>query len=121
MREVNLYKGYEGEPEIVIKEKNEKEVVFELHLLSFFLDEILSNIPLSKDYHKESVIYNYLRAGEGWFENDEWECTRVEEFYNQLTDIQNNIEEVYQEAYNGLKEICESALENNNSLYISLE
>lgn len=121
MRKIDLYKGFEGETELLIKEKSsDRKILFELRIWYGYWSSILNLIPLSQDYNKESIIYNYLRAGEGWFENDDWECTRVEEFYNQLTDIQNYIEEPYQKAYSGLKEICESALENNNSLYISL-
>ncbi|MDB5120071.1 MAG: hypothetical protein JWN56_1289 [Sphingobacteriales bacterium] len=119
MISINLHKGYEGSPEVVLREKTKSgQTVFELHLLDFHFDEILSNIPLGQ-YHEDSVMYNYFRV-EGWHD-EEWECTRVKEFLAQLTELDDRINPKDITVHDALKRICESSLKNNNKLFIELE
>lgn len=71
METINLYIGYEGYSELVIKEKTIiSQTVFEVRLLDYHFNEVLSQIPLGQ-YDVKSVMYNYLK-GEGWH-NGEWE------------------------------------------------
>ncbi|SDC28692.1 hypothetical protein [Pedobacter soli] len=120
MKKIDLYKGYEGYSEIVLYEqavnKKNEITIFEVHLLEFHFDEILSLIPLGQ-YHEQSVMYNYFRA-EGWH-NDRWECKRIQEFYTQLCQINISLESSYIDAYSALKEICRSTLDNGRRLFIA--
>jgi len=118
MQIINLYRGYEGYGEIVLTEETSShEVLFEVRLLDLHFTEVLSQIPLGR-YHTESVMFNYL-GGEGWF-YDKWECKRTEEFYEQLVAIQNMPDD-YAAVHDALKQICQSALQYGNQLFIEKE
>ena len=117
MKTINLYLGYEGYSELVLREKTtNNQIIFEVRMLDFHFNEVLSLIQLGQ-YHTESVMYNYFTC-EGWH-NGEWECKRVQEFYNQLLSI-NNLpnEAVLSDALEALKQICNSTLQNGNRLFI---
>lgn len=117
METINLYEGFEGEGEIVLREKSTTgETVIELRLLDFHFNEIINIIPLG-EYHAESVKYNSIKGGQGWF-FDEWECKRVQEFFDQLIAINPSIKADFMASYNALIQICESALGHSNKLYI---
>lgn len=117
MELVNFYKGYEGNPEIIIKEKENNNSVYEVRLLEHHFNELLSLFPLGK-YHHESILYNYFVA-EGWHDG-EWECKRIEEFLNQLNMIENLVPDVLKDIYLAIKKIVQSTLHRNNSLFIEL-
>ncbi|SHG08646.1 hypothetical protein [Pedobacter caeni] len=119
MKNIDLYKGYEGYGEIVVEEKTlDGIVLFELRMLHFRFDEILSNIPLG-EYHPESVMFSYFYL-EGWHEDHQpWECKRIPEFYDQLKAIAplSNVEE--QTGLEALIEMSCSAIEKGNKLFIT--
>ncbi len=55
----------------------------------------------------------------GYYDN-EWECKRKQEFLDQLNAINaSNISSDFVDAYNAIKQICLSTI-NNNKLYIEL-
>lgn len=117
MTTINLYKGYDGHQEIILLEETSKgEEIFKVQLLAFHFDEILSLIPLG-NYSQNSVVYNYFKA-EGWHDG-KWECTGIQEFRNQLVllNIPVNLDNVF----NAIKQICDSALTNQNKLFIDLD
>ncbi|MFH7012320.1 hypothetical protein ACHRV5_10635 [Flavobacterium sp. FlaQc-52] len=119
MNIINLYTGYEGYAELVLKEKNDKnQIIFEVHLLDFHFYEILSLIPLGQ-YDRESVMYNYFQC-KGWHE-EEWEATKKEEFINQLNLIENKVPHNLLTIYNAIKQICSSSIQNKSKLFINLE
>ncbi|MGB0868177.1 MAG: hypothetical protein ACPGSD_01155 [Flavobacteriales bacterium] len=125
MKKIDLYKGHEGEKELILSVENK----IKLHILSFHLDEILRLIPLSISFHKDSIMYQYIRGGEGWFDNDVWECKvlRVKEFYAllQKVTIDEHVKSednfVEKKVYLNLLEICELAIRNKSSIFISEE
>ena len=118
MQIIDLNSNFKGELEIVIREKKAtNEIAIELHVLSFSFEEILSLIPLGQ-YDEDSVIYNYFK-GNAWYDS-EWECKRVQEFYNQLLAMNGNVPSQEVEIYNAIKSICNSTLINNNRLFIEL-
>jgi len=120
MNTINLYIGYEGYSEIILKEKlnNSNQIIFEVHLLEFHFNEVLSFIPLGQ-YHPESIMYNYFRKN-GWYDA-EWECKRKQEFLDQLNAINNSIPSNLQSVYDAIKQICQSAIAHENHLYIELD
>jgi len=118
MQVINLYDGYDGYQEIVLTEEdNLGQQFFKVQLLEYHFDTILSFIPLGV-YDQGSVIYNYFKS-EGW--NDEkWQCVRLQEFYDQLLVMDGTIPIQNVVAYDAIKSICNSALVNNNRLFIEL-
>ena len=116
MQIINLYSDYEGYQEIVLTEElSSGEIIFKVQLLAFDFDEILSLIPLG-EYNPDSVMYNYFRAS-GWHD-DKWECKRLQEFYDQLTLLSDLVPSDDFGVYNAIKQICNSALQNENKLFI---
>lgn len=118
MKNINLYSGFEGYSELVLKEKNNTQILFEVHLLDFHFNEVLALIPLGQ-YHDESVMSNFLKV-EGWH-NGQWECKRKQEFNDQLVLIENNVPQDLLSVYNAIKQICVSSIQNNNKLFLELE
>jgi hypothetical protein len=116
---LNLYTGYEGCTELILKEKNDtNQIISEVHLLDFHFYEILSLIPLGQ-YDSESVMYNYFQC-KGWHEQD-WEATKKEEFIAQLYLIENKVAPNLLAIYNAIKQICLSSIQNKSKLFINLE
>lgn len=117
MTTINLYDGYDGYQEIILlEETSQGEEVFKVQLLAFHFDEILSLIPLG-NYNQNSVAYNYFKAG-GWHDG-KWECKRIQEFRDQLVLL--NIPVKLGNVFNAIKQICDSALTNQNKLFINLD
>lgn len=120
-KKIDLYRGYEGYGEIIVEEKTlDGIVLFELRMLDYHFDEILSNIPLG-EYHPESVVYNYFYV-EGWNDDDQpWECKRIPEFYDQLKEIGPLSDATEQAGLEALIEMSSSAIEKGYKLFITLE
>lgn len=119
MQTIDLYSQYYlGESQIILLEKNNNQILFKAILFDYHFNKILSMIPLGQ-YHPDSVIYNYFQKV-GW-SDDEWECKRKQEFFDQLNAINlNSIPSDFVDAYLAIKQICVSAINNNNKLYIEL-
>ncbi|MFZ4798044.1 MAG: hypothetical protein ACOYMA_11150 [Bacteroidia bacterium] len=115
---IDLYtQHYLGESSIILQEKRNNQILFKVILLNYHFNEILNLIPLGQ-YHSESVMYNYFRKN-GWYD-DEWECLRKQEFMDQLIAINDLVLGEFVEPYNAIKQICQSAISNNNGLFIEL-
>jgi hypothetical protein len=119
MVQIDLYtQNYLGELRIILQEKSNNQILFEVILLNYHFNEILNLIP-NGSYHPESVINNFYKCT--GFYDDEWECKRKQEFLDQLNAINiSNISTDFVDAYNATKQICVSAINNNNKLYIEL-
>lgn len=118
MQIIDLYEEYEGYLEICITEETDlSQEIFQVRLLEFHFNEVLTLIPLGQ-YNINSVMYNYFRS-EGWHDG-KWECTGIQEFYDQLVAINTSVPAKYMEVHNALTEICLSTLKNANKLYIEL-
>lgn len=119
MRLIDLYSGYDGYLEICLTEETvQGEETFRVRLLNFHFNEILSLVPLG-DYDPKSVMYNFLHS-EGWHDG-KWLCLRLQEFYDQLLNVVENVIPENQGIYIALKEICQSTLKTGNRLFINLE
>ncbi|KIX22048.1 hypothetical protein SY27_05100 [Flavobacterium sp. 316] len=121
MQTIDLYtQHYLGELQIILQEKSNNQILFKVILLDYHFNEILNLIP-NGNYHPESLINNFYKCT-GYYD-DEWECKRKQEFLDQLNAINiNNISSDFVDAYNAIKQICLSAINNNNNnkLYIEL-
>ena len=50
-------------------------------------------------------------------DDGKWHCLRLQEFYDQLLNVVENVIPEYQGIYTALKEICQSTLQTGNKLF----
>lgn len=118
MQTIDLYSIYEGYQAIELtQETAANEIVFKVQLLAFHFEEVLSLIPPGI-YDSESVVKNYFQSS-GWHEG-KWESKRTQEFYDQLISINDIVPIDYSSVYDAIKQICNSALQSGNRLFIEL-
>lgn len=118
MQTIDLYtQNYLGELETTLIQKNSSnQIVYELRLFSADFNSIIEWLPFNQNSHTESVVYLYNM-------NLDWGInytliTRLQEFYNQLMSITNQVHSLDLPILDALKQICQSALQNGNRLFI---
>lgn len=119
MVKIDLYFPYKGEIEIMFLEKDiNEQVVFEVDLWYADFTSLMRYIPIISEPHPDGVLYNWQK-GIGFFDEENWECTRVQEFYDQIVSI-NNIPAAagLDSVINALIQICQSVLTKGNKLFI---
>ncbi|MGY3215408.1 hypothetical protein [Mucilaginibacter sp. HD30] len=116
MTTIDLYTGYEGELDDFLRERTPSgTLVFEVHLWHGHFTSVLDWLPFITETHEESVVYNF-HTDVDWGD-EESECNRLLELYNQLEAIEKDINPLDYDAYIAIKQICNSALQNGNKLY----
>lgn len=119
---IDLYtEHYLGQPETTLVEKNSSnQTVFKVRLFSADFSSIVDWIPLNQNSNHESVVYLYNT-------NLDWgseltQIIRIQEFYDQLIAITNLVQPhpLGLPDLNSIKQICQSALQNGNRLFIQL-
>lgn len=120
MQTIDLYtQNYLGELETTLIEKNnQNQIVFELRMFSADFISIVDWISFTIDTHTESLVY-LINVDES-FGNDFTEIKRLQEFFDQLTMITNQVlpHPLGLEDLVSLKQICQSTLQNGNRLFI---
>lgn len=120
MIQIDIYtQNYLGELETTLVEKNSlNQIVFELRMFSADFISIVDWIPFTIDSHNQSLVY--LINSDKDFGNDFTEIKRLQEFYDQLTLISNLVlpHPLGLEDLVSLKQICLSALQNGDRLFI---
>lgn len=118
MTTTDLYSDiYLGELETTIIEKNSLgEIISELRLCSGDFGSIVELIPFNQSSNIESIVYLY-NMDLNWG-IDFTQITRIQEFYDQLISISNQVNTIYLPALNALKQIFLSTIQNNNILFI---
>lgn len=120
MIQIDLYtENYLGELETTLIEKNNSnQIIFELRMFSADFSSIVNWIPFDTNSHTESLVYQYNMDMD--FGNDFTEVKRLQEFYNQLLSINNQIQPhpLGLFDYDSLKQICLSTLQNGHKLFI---
>lgn len=115
---IDLYsQNYLGELSIILQEKNNSQILFEVILYDYHFNKILSLIPLGQS-DSDSVMYNYFHKS-GWYDEN-WECERVQEFLDKLNTISNLVPNDFLESFNAVKKIFESVISHHNCLFIEL-
>lgn len=119
MTTIDLYSNYIGEIEIIFLEKNNLgNTIFKVELYYGNFTSLMGHIPIPTNMHSDSVFYNWFKCI-GFYDDEIWECKRVQEFYDQLLAISNLTNESgLAETLDALKQICHSTLQNGNSLFI---
>ena len=117
---IDLYtQNYLGELETTLIEKNNSnQIVFKLKMYSADFNSIIDWIPFDINSHIESVVYLYNMDMD--FGNDFTEIKRLQEFYDQLLVISNLVPShpLGLADLDSLKQICLSAIQNGNKLFI---
>ena len=123
MIQIDLYtQNYLGELETTLIEKNNlNQVVFELRMFSADFSSIIDWIPYGVSSHNESLVF--LLNTDMNFGNDFSEIKRLQEFYDQLLIISNQIlpHPLGLPDLNSLLQICNSTLQHGNRLFIKIE
>ncbi|WP_207424123.1 hypothetical protein [Desertivirga brevis] len=115
MKRIDLYSGFEGEREVFWWEKTvTDEVICEVEMWNGYFDSIMELIPFNPTSHPDSFIYKYHTTP---FEDTIKECPRLQEFYDQLVEVEAAIPSVALNAYNVIKDICNSAILNGNRVF----
>ncbi|MFI0425593.1 MAG: hypothetical protein ACH34V_01440 [Flavobacterium sp.] len=110
-----------------LRERNNKgELVTELLLSSTLFDNIMMSNYNFRNLDKNSVVYKYCTTRDKdencWAENKEEECERIEELYQQLISIKDNIDfDLLLSEYEEVLKICLSAINNNNKLFLIID
>jgi hypothetical protein len=119
MTTIDLYTGFETDREMIFTEKSSSnQIIFKIKLWYGYFDSIMRLIPLSNNAHPDSIIYNWQKV-QGFYDDEIWECKRVQEFYNQLLQINDFSSEInLSDALNALKQICLSTIQNRDRLFI---
>ena len=117
---IDLYSPYVGEIEIMFLEKDiQGEVIFEVDLWYADFTSLMEYAFVSSAYHPDSVLFNWQK-GIGFFDKEDWECKRVQEFYDQIIAVDHlppsaGLDDVIA----ALLQICKSALTNGNKLFLT--
>jgi hypothetical protein len=119
MTVIDLYTGFEIDRELIFTEKSSSnQITFKLELWYGYFDSIMRLIPLNNNNHPDSIVYNWQKL-EGFYDEEIWECKRIQEFYDQLLGIINFPNEAgLNDALDALKQICQSSIQNENRLFI---
>lgn len=118
MKKIDLYSGFELDANIVFREQAiSDEIITEVELWYGYFDSIVRLIPIVEDPHPDSLIFQWYNHS-GFFNHIEWECKRIEELYDQLRSVEEDIAVIDEEAYIALKQICISTMRNGNRLLI---
>lgn len=90
-KELDFYKGFEGEPELVIftKDKNDK-VLATIRLWVGFFDAIMGSIKPNNHGVWEGVTLHFHEET-GWYDESPWRCSNVELFIIQLESIDSGV------------------------------
>ncbi len=84
---VDLYSQFIGEQEISLLEINAEETPVKRLILWYgHFSEILSRIPANSQGYYEGVAFEYQKHS-GWIDHEEWRCTDVASFLDQLRHI----------------------------------
>lgn len=118
MQTIDLYSGFEMDRELIFTERLSNQIILKVKLWYGYFDSIMRQIPLNANMHPDSITYNWQKIV-GFYDEELWECKRVQEFYTQLLSINNLPNEAgLSGALDALKQICNSTLQNGNRLFI---
>ncbi len=122
MINIDLYTAnYLGELESTIIEKNNAdEIVSMVRLFSADFNSIIDWIPYDESSNHESLVYLF-NTNLDWGDNFD-QILRLQEFYDQLIIITNQVppHPLGLPVLDSLKQICSSALQNGNELFVKI-
>jgi len=84
---IDFYKGYEGEPEIVIDLVNQGDVIESISIWEGYFNLILDEVNPDADGWNGLAYYYQMHSG--WYEHSPWKLEHIDEIIEQLTRIDN--------------------------------
>jgi hypothetical protein len=117
---VDLYSEYyEGELEATLIEKDGADnVVYKVRLFQADFSGIIDWIPYDETSDPENLV-RIINLDLDWGSNFS-QVIRLQEFHDQLLTIIDNLDPSDLQVYNAIKNICESAIQQGNRLFIIL-
>ncbi|AYN03375.1 MULTISPECIES: hypothetical protein [unclassified Flavobacterium] len=104
---------------ILIEKKVTNEIVFKVKIFNTSFNKIVDWVPLHSNSNVNSLVY--LLNTDLYFASEFTKINQLQEFFDQLLSINEHIDSTIIEEYNAIKQICESALQNGNSLFLKLD
>jgi hypothetical protein len=122
MNVVDLYEGFEGEPEIKIISKNKQgQTDAVLHLWDDYFDSIIRLIEPNEKGFWEGFPLDY-HTTENYKGEENWECVEKDLFVEQLKGIDiASLSADYRKAYQELLKVFEDAIMNNHKIHFNYE
>lgn len=122
MKNIDLYSGFEGEPELVFfVEDKTGHIYLKLKIWIGFFDKILEKIKPESNGAWEGVPFFY-HTQTGWYDEENWRCEYVELFKEQLARIDTDSLDVStKKAFDSLFNILSESLRLNLELYFNYE
>ncbi|WP_207536466.1 hypothetical protein [Desertivirga arenae] len=119
MKKIDLYSGFESDPNIVFRQRKiSNEIIEELELWYGYFYTIVELIPMVENPHPDSLLFHWYNRS-GFFNHTKWECKRIRELYEQVLSVQDKVPAMEAEAYDALKQILLSTMRNNSRLFIA--
>jgi hypothetical protein len=107
--------------DVMFIEKNiNNNILFKLILTDADFEAVIDWIPFNETSNIDSLVYKYNTDYDYAHENFT-QISRLQEFFDQLVAITNLVHIDFLSYLNALKEICNSALQNGNRLFIKIE
>lgn len=118
MKLVDLYSElYEGELEAILIEKDASDnIIYKLRLWQADFSSIIGWIPYNESTHPENLARIFNRDLD-WGQ-DFSQVNRLQEFYEQLLMIVNEVRQEDFYLFDAVKQICEDTLKKGNRLFI---
>ncbi|WP_295793834.1 hypothetical protein [Mucilaginibacter sp.] len=115
---IDLYsEHYKGELEVVLIEKvGADNIVYEVRLFQADFSGIIDWIPYDETSDPENLV-RLLNIANNYGSTFSL-VVRLQEFYDQLLTIVDNLAPSDLQVYSAIKSICESAIEHENRLFI---
>ncbi|MDR1284791.1 MAG: hypothetical protein LBJ88_01160 [Campylobacteraceae bacterium] len=118
MEIINFYKGFEREPKIELVQMNKQGNIKKiLELWIGYFDEIVEKIKPNENGQWEGVPLFY-HTETGWYDDENWKCSDLILFYEQLRQIKDNIyDEKVKKIYSELIMTVDNCVINQDDLY----
>jgi hypothetical protein len=104
---------------LLIEKKASNEITFKVKLFSANFNIIMSLLQFDSSSNPNSLVYFFNTNLD--FGSEFSKVNRLQEFYDQLILIDNQIDDLYLLEYNAIKQICESTIQNDNDLFIKID
>ena len=121
-KEFDFYKGFEGEPELTISQKDfSGNTINSIKLWIGFFDSIIELIkPNFKDEWEGITVYYHAHTG--WYDNSLWKCEEVILFIQQLESIEKlQLNVQTQEILEILIELLKESISSKTVIYFEYD
>lgn len=110
---------YFSSTDVILIEKDiNNNVLFKVILTDADFEGVIDWIPFNETSNIDSLVYKY---NTNFRTIDFIPITRVQEFYDQLINITNQVHPLFLTYFDALKQISNSTLQHGNRLFIKIE